>query len=127
MDVAEVTPTTNQLTEKEIYMALRDYDLEKCEVFKGGRGSVLMSREAQESVNCQEMSKKLAAVLGSAAIIPFYAKYMEFDRTPATGFAMAYVCLLYDPKTAPLRDGRIAKQATKIAPLNIYIYIYRER
>ena len=123
MDVAEVPPTPHQLEEKEIYMALRDYALEKRAVFNGGMGSVLKSWDAQEAVNCQEMSQKLAATLESAEIIPFYAEYLDCDRTPATGFAMGDVCLLYDPLTSPLRNGRIMHPVTRNASLNIYIYI----
>ena len=69
------------------------------------------------------MSQKLAAVLGSSAIIPFYAEYMDFDQTPATGFAMEDVCLLYDPNTADLRNGRIMSHVTKNASRNIYTNI----
>ena len=125
VDVDEVLPTYQQVAEKEIYTALREYALEKCEVVKGGKGSALKSWGAQEAVNCQEMSKKLAAALESAVIIPFYAEYMDFDRTPATGFAMEDVCLAYDPHTAPMRNGRIMKQVTKSASRNIYTYISR--
>ena len=92
-------------------------------VFKGGKGSILKSWEAQESVNGQDMSKKLASMLESSDIVPFYAEYMEIDRTPATGFAMGDVCLLYEPQTSASRDGRIAKQVTKNASRNIYTYI----
>ena len=110
MDVDEVLPTYHEVAEKEIYAALRNYALEKCEVVKGGKGSALKTWGAQEAVNCQEMSKKLSAALESAVIIPFYAEYMDFDRTPATCFAMEDVCLAYDPHASPLRNGRIAKQ-----------------
>ena len=71
------------------------------------------------------MSQKLAAWLEYAEIIPFYAEYMNFDRTPAPGFAMEDVCLLYDPRKSPLRNGRTLKQVTKTRRLT-YIHIYIE-
>ena len=71
MDIDEVLPTYSQLPEKEIYTALRDYALEKCEVVMGGKGTSLKTWGAEEAVNCQEMPKKLSAALESAVIIPF--------------------------------------------------------
>ena len=91
-------PIIPHLAEKEIYLALRDYamDMDKCGVFNGGKGSILKSREAQGEVNCQDMSKKLATGLQSAHIIQLYAEYMDIGRTPATGFALWDICLLYE-------------------------------
>ena len=123
IDVSEVHPPFPQLGGKKIYMAHRDYDLGKLEVCKGGNGGRTKVAGAQEAVNCQEMPKKLAAVLESAAIIPFNSEYMGIDRTPATGFAMEDVCLAYEPRKSDLRNGRITAHVTKNASRNIYTYI----
>ena len=67
------------------------------------------------------MAKKLAAHLESAAIIPFYAEYMDIARTSTTGFPMEGVFLVYDPCTSDGRNGRITKQVRKSASSNIHI------
>ena len=123
MDDADIPRTFTALAEKEIYQALRDYALDKWEGLKGYKGDMLKSWGAQEAVNCQEMAKKLATHLESAAIIPFYAEYMDIERTPTTGFSMEDVCLVYDPCTASGRNGRITKQVRKRASGNIYTYV----
>ena len=125
VDDADIPRTSESLAEKEIYQALRDYALDKWEGLKGYKGDMLKSWGAQEAVNCQEMAKKLAMHLESAAIIPFYAEYMDIDRAPATGFSMEDVCLVYDPSTSDDRMGRITKQVRKSASCNIYTYVSR--
>ena len=91
--------------------------------FEGVRRRYSKVTGGQEAVNCQEMAKKLASHLESADIIPFYAEYMDIERTSTTGFSMEDVCLVYDPCTASGRNGRITKQVRKRASGNIYTYV----
>ena len=89
-------------------------------------GSILNSREAKEAVNFHDMPQKLETKLETADIIPFYAAYMDIDRTPATGFAMGDVCLMYEPRDAATRNGRIVRRISKTRR-RTYIHIYRGR
>ena len=116
---ADIPPTSGPLAEREIYHALRDYSSDKWEVGKGYNGAKLKSWGAQEAVNCQSMAKKLATKMENADIIPFYAEYMDMERTAAIGFAMDDVCLMYDPHTAAERNGRITKQVSKSPSNNV--------
>ena len=81
-------------------------------VFNGHNGSILKSWAKQDAVNFQDMARKLAAELESSDIAPFYAEYMDIERTPETGLAMEDVGLLYEHRAAASRAGRIAKNVT---------------
>ena len=122
---ADFLLSEGSLDEAAIYEVLKETSLEKWHVKNRTGGSSLKSWASQEAVNCVLMSKELASKLETAKIIPFYADYLDVERTPSLGLSLDDCCIVYEPQSSGERQCRIMKQVPKGPACNIYTYIAR--
>ena len=123
LDNAEIPHAEGPLDEGAIYEALKETSLDKW--VTSSKGSCGKTWAAQEAVNCLSMSKELSSRMETAKIIPFYAEYMEVERSTSLGLSLEDCCLIYEPQSASERQGRIMRQVAKGPEHNIYTYIER--
>ena len=80
MEESEIHPSSDMLSDLDIFGALTYLSLNKWESKQRFGGPQRKTRSAQEAADCQAMRRKLSSKIESGDVIPLYVEYMDSEK-----------------------------------------------